>query len=68
MTITPELKQAIEQAGEQPLRIEDPVTHAAYVILREETYERLRSVAEAEKIDPSFYEYGEFIPVDREAD
>ena len=29
MTITPEQKQAIEQAGEAPVRLEDPETHTA---------------------------------------
>ena len=40
MTITPEQRHEIEQAG--AVRIEDPKTHAAYVILKEEVYERMR--------------------------
>jgi hypothetical protein len=31
MTLTPELKQAIEKAGEEPVLVEDPDTHTAYV-------------------------------------
>jgi hypothetical protein len=40
MTITPEQQHEIEQAG--ALRIEDPETHAAYVILKAEVYERIK--------------------------
>ena len=40
MTITPELRHEIEQAG--AVRIEDPETHTAYVILKAELYERMK--------------------------
>jgi hypothetical protein len=40
MTITPELKQAVAQAGDDPVRVEDPETHAAYVVLKEEVYRK----------------------------
>jgi hypothetical protein len=40
MTITPELRYEIEQAG--AVRIEDPETHSAYVILKAELYERIK--------------------------
>ena len=62
MTITPEQKRAVEQAGDSPVIVEDPETHAAYVIVKEETYRRLAEAAEVETIDPSFFEYGEFVP------
>jgi hypothetical protein len=41
--ITPELKQAIEQAGGGPVRLEDPETNAVYVLMSGEVYERLRT-------------------------
>jgi hypothetical protein len=63
MTIPTELRQAIERAGDGPVRIEDPQTHAAYVLLKAEVYERLRAEAEAEEIDPSFFEIDDFEPV-----
>ncbi len=63
MIITTEQKKAIEEAGEDPVRIEDPETHATYMLLKEETYRRLRAAVEIETIDPSFFEYGEFIPL-----
>jgi hypothetical protein len=40
MTITPEQRHEIEQAG--VIRIEDPETHAAYVVLKAEVYERIK--------------------------
>jgi hypothetical protein len=43
MTIlTPELKQEIEKARGNPLRLEDPQTHATYVLLKAEDYDRLK--------------------------
>jgi hypothetical protein len=31
MTLTPELKQAVEKAGDEPVRVEEPETHTAYL-------------------------------------
>ncbi len=58
MTITPELKQAVAQAGEEPVRVEDPENHIAYVVIKEEAYRRLKEAVEVETVDPSFFEYG----------
>ena len=63
MTITPELKQALDNAGEEPVRIEDPETRLTYVVINEEAYRRLKEAVEVETIDPSFFEYGELIPL-----
>lgn len=62
-TIPPELRQEIEQSGDQPVRIEDPKTHKKYVIVKEEIYERMRALLEEEEIDPSLFEYGDFEPL-----
>ncbi len=62
MTITTELRQAIEQAGDGPVRIEDPATHTAYVLVRAEVYDRMRAPVETEEIDPSFFEIEDFEP------
>jgi hypothetical protein len=62
MTMTPEQKKAVDQAGDAPVLVEDPVTHESYVIVKEETYRRLAKVVEVESIDPSLFEYGDFIP------
>jgi hypothetical protein len=64
MTIlTPELRQEIEKAGEQPVRITDPETRNQYVLVKADVYDKMRAFMEAEQIDPSFYEYGDFIPL-----
>jgi hypothetical protein len=44
--LTPEQWRLIEQAGGRPLRIEDPETHEAYVLIRADAYERVRVVIE----------------------
>ncbi len=44
MTITPEQRYEIERAG--TVRIEDPETHAAYVILKAEIYDRIKPLFE----------------------
>jgi hypothetical protein len=62
MTITTELRRAIEQAANEPVRIEDPHTHAAYVLLKAEVYEQMRALVEAEETDPSFFEIDDFEP------
>jgi hypothetical protein len=60
MTIPAELRQALEWAGNEPVRIEDPETRGAYVLLRADVYERMRALMEAEEIDPSFFEIDDF--------
>lgn len=59
--LTAELSREVEKAGDEPVRVEDPVNHERYVILKAALYEKLREQAEMERVDPSFYEYGEFI-------
>jgi hypothetical protein len=41
MNITPEIRQAIEQSGDEPLRLEDPLNHESYVLLKASTFERI---------------------------
>jgi hypothetical protein len=62
MTLTPELKQAVEKAGEEPVRVEDPETHTAYVIVREDVYRRMCELTAVDHTDRSLYEFGEFHP------
>jgi hypothetical protein len=42
-TITPEIRLAIEQAGEQPVQLTDPQTNLVYFIVRADVYERMRA-------------------------
>jgi hypothetical protein len=60
MTLRPELRQAVEKAGDEPVRVEDPETHTAYVIVRENVYRRMRALTAIDHSDRSLYEFGEF--------
>ncbi len=40
-TLTPDLKRAVELAGDSPLRLTDPETQRTYVLVSAEVYERL---------------------------
>jgi PHD/YefM family antitoxin component YafN of YafNO toxin-antitoxin module len=57
-TLTPEQRQAIEGAGDEPVRVEDPVTHATYVLLKAEIYESMREALEDERQQKAFREAG----------
>ena len=46
------------------MHIADAETDREYVILRADVYDRMRHLLEVEEIDPSFFEIGEFEPVD----
>jgi hypothetical protein len=63
-TITPEQRRLVEQAGDAPVRIADVETDREYVILRAEIFDRMRRLLEIEEIDPSFFEIGDFEPID----
>jgi hypothetical protein len=63
MTIMPELKEALERAGDEPVLVEDPQTNAAYVVVKREIYERLLALLAVERVDRSLYEFGEFHPI-----
>lgn len=63
MTIlTPEQSREVRRAGDRPVEVEDPITRESYVLVKAAVYEKLRELVEVEKVDPSFYEYGEFVP------
>ena len=42
--LTPELKKAVEQAGDDPVTLTDPETQRAYVLLPLDEYEKLAGV------------------------
>jgi hypothetical protein len=62
MTITAEQKHAIEEAGQEPVRVEDPETKTPYLIVREDVYRRMFALAAIDHSDASLYEFGEFHP------
>ncbi|MGO9462709.1 MAG: hypothetical protein ACLQIB_37760 [Isosphaeraceae bacterium] len=43
-TFTPELRRAVELAGDQPVEITDPQTNTAYVLLKADVYRQLREL------------------------
>jgi len=45
-TLTPELKHALEQAGDSPVRLTDPETHRNYVLVSADVYDRLHEQEE----------------------
>jgi hypothetical protein len=48
-TLTPELRQAVEQAGDQPVAINDPQTNTEYILLRADVYRHMREVLEEDE-------------------
>jgi hypothetical protein len=62
MTLAPELKQAVENAGGEPVRIEDPETHTTYVMITEDLYPKLsEAVPES---DFTLHEFEELTPLE----
>jgi PHD/YefM family antitoxin component YafN of YafNO toxin-antitoxin module len=53
-TLTPELKQAIERAGDSPVRLTDPETQRTFVLIDAEEYERLRNDEEDRREQAAF--------------
>jgi hypothetical protein len=49
-TLTPELREEIEKARGNPVRLEDPETHTAYVLLKAEEYDRLNLSGRSESV------------------
>ena len=62
MTLSPELKKAVEKSGDEPVRVADPDTHTAYLIVREDVFRRMYALAAIDHSDRSLYEFGEFHP------
>ncbi len=49
-TLDPSLSQALRDAAGAPVNVVDPQTHAEYVVLRAEVYERVKSLLEADDL------------------
>jgi hypothetical protein len=47
--ITPEQRQEIEQAGEQPVELTDPSTNTAYILVRADVSKRMQEIMEEEE-------------------
>ncbi len=62
MILTPELKRAVEEAGNEPVRMEDPETHTAYVVIKEDLYRKLSE--SGPESDFTLHEFEELIPLE----
>jgi len=49
--LTPEQRRLVEQAGDRPVRIEDPEIHQTYVLIRADVYERVRHLIEPRSVE-----------------
>jgi hypothetical protein len=58
--LTPELRQAVEKAGDEPVLVEEPETRTAYMAVREVVYRRMFGLTAVDHSDRSLYEFGEF--------
>lgn len=47
-TLPPELRRELEKSGGNPVRLEDPETNTAYVLLKAEEHDRLKPGAGCE--------------------
>jgi hypothetical protein len=54
------VQQAIERAGDEPVRVQDPDTHTASVLIREDLYRKLREALP--ESDFTSHEFEELIP------
>jgi hypothetical protein len=45
-TLTPEQRQAIQKAGEEPVRLADPETQTEYFLRKADVYDRIRALAD----------------------
>jgi hypothetical protein len=53
-TLSPELKLAVNRAGDSPVRLTDPETHRDYVLVSAEVYERLLNDQEDRREQAAF--------------
>ena len=59
IALTEEMRQAIEQQANEPLRLVDPATARTFVLIRTEVYDRLKRVL----YDDSEYTISEAYPL-----
>ncbi len=48
-TLTPEQRQEIRRAGEEPVRLADPETQTEYVTLKADVYDRISALPDARR-------------------
>lgn len=50
--LSPELRQALSRQPGRPLQVEDPLTHAQYVLVQLDAYEQLQRAVDYDASDP----------------
>jgi hypothetical protein len=48
-SITPEQRQALEQAGDQPVPVADPQTETTYVLVRADVFQRMQALIDEQR-------------------
>ena len=56
-TLSDEQRQALAHQPGQPLRVEDPVTHAQYMLIELDAFEQLRRTADLDTCEPDPRDY-----------
>jgi hypothetical protein len=51
--LTEEMREALRDAARQPVQVEDEETHARYVLLPVDVYQRVRSIVQDDEFDIS---------------
>ena len=55
-TLTPELKQPVEKTSDEPVQVEIPETHTAYLTIRDGVFRRMDGPTASDHADRSLYE------------
>jgi len=50
--LSPELRQALSRQPGRPLQVEDPLTHAQYVLVQLDAYEQMQRAVDYDTSDP----------------
>jgi hypothetical protein len=66
LQLTDDLRQAIEAAGGSPVYLADPTTHASYVILRAEDFEKMKTESESDDVSSIYPLLADIAPEDWE--
>src|SRR4051794_16405462 len=62
--LSPEQRRLVEQAGDEPVRIDDPDTHETYVLVREAVYRWLSGLAGGDDADRSLRTSAADLPIE----
>lgn len=66
LLLTDDQRKAIESAGGSPVYIADPETHASYVILRAEDFEKMKAGPDTDDVSSMYPLLADLAPEDWE--